>query len=49
MMYFKKYDLGIKRNWISVFGPKWYSSVFPITSAPMVSDGIIWMKKEALY
>ncbi len=28
-----------------MFGPKWYSNVFPITSAPMTSDGIVWMKK----
>ena len=43
------YDLGIKWNFDSVFGPKWYSYVFPITSAPMTSDGIVWMKKDNLF
>lgn len=48
-MFFKKYNLGRKRNWNAVFGPKVYSWFLPITSAPMMSDGIIWMKKENLF
>jgi hypothetical protein len=48
-MFVKKYDLGKKRNWEAVFGPKIYSWFLPITSAPMISDGIIWMKKENLF
>ncbi len=45
----RDYDLGKRRNWRSVFGPHCYSWFFPITSAPMNSDGIIWMKKDSLF
>jgi hypothetical protein len=44
----KDYDLGAKRNWISVFGPMWYCNIFPITNAPMTSDGTVWMKRGAI-
>ncbi len=42
----KEYDLGKYNNWISVFGKKTIFWFLPIPVVPMVSDGIIWMKKD---
>lgn len=43
------YNLGIKRNWDSVFGPGIIGWFLPLPNTKMTSDGIIWMKKENLY
>lgn len=42
----REYDLGRYNNWISVFGKKKILWFLPISSVPMVSDGIIWMKND---
>ena len=42
----REYDLGRYNNWISVFGKRKIFWFLPISSVPMISDGIIWMKNE---
>ena len=42
----REYDLGRYNNWVSVFGKKKALWFLPVPSVPMISDGIIWMKKD---
>ena len=41
-----EFNLGRYNNWVSVFGKKKIFWFLPISSVPMVSDGIIWMKND---
>ena len=42
----REYDLGRYNNWVSVFGKRKVFWFLPISTVPMVSDGIIWMKND---
>lgn len=42
-----QYDLGMRRNIISVMGVSYLGWFLPLSNLPMPSDGVVWMTRES--